>query len=321
LRYSVRLLSLSPLQLVAADVTGDGRASGFDVSYILRFRVGMIDGFPEGKEWLFLPEKMDYDSLSSDQLGQDYTALVYGDVSGNWPGGGTPKTAVVQPLLRVGLPREGRLPQGSVVSIPLVLERADGVLSADVDVVYDSRTLRLREVQTTAFTLHFLMTYLDRDGILRIAMASDEELSGTGELLHLLFQVMAPDDGPLQSSLQISATVNEGIIAADRVIDQILSSPGDVPTASDLKQNYPNPFNPDTHIRYSIAAGEQVRLCIYNMLGQVVATLVDGIQLPGSYEIAWDGKDGKGGEVPSGIYYYRLTAGSFSSCRKMLLVR
>ncbi|MCR4438846.1 MAG: T9SS type A sorting domain-containing protein [candidate division KSB1 bacterium] len=95
------------------------------------------------------------------------------------------------------------------------------------------------------------------------------------------------------------------------------------PSAFALAGNYPNPFNPGTEISYRIAKpadGEQVhvRLTIYNMLGQEIATLVDAPQPPGWYVVAWDGRDALGRAAGSGLYICRLQAGAFAATMKML---
>lgn len=92
-----------------------------------------------------------------------------------------------------------------------------------------------------------------------------------------------------------------------------------LPKSFTLHQNYPNPFNPATVIRYFLpdeAARHVVSLRVYNMLGQEVTTLVDAQQEAGEYRVQWNA-DG----LPSGVYYYRLQAGSYSETRKMLLLR
>ncbi|MBI4553395.1 MAG: fibronectin type III domain-containing protein [Candidatus Latescibacteria bacterium] len=89
-----------------------------------------------------------------------------------------------------------------------------------------------------------------------------------------------------------------------------------------LHQNYPNPFNPETTIRFDLPALTAVTLRIYNLLGQEVATLLDGDPKPaGFYTIRWDGRDASGRPVASGLYVYRLEAGTFVKTRKMLLMR
>jgi immune inhibitor A len=95
-----------------------------------------------------------------------------------------------------------------------------------------------------------------------------------------------------------------------------LSSPVETPEEFALQQNYPNPFNPTTVINYLLPIDSYVKLKVYNLLGQEVATLVDGEQLAGYHEAVWDAS-----AVPSGVYYYKLHAGNFTEVKKMLLVR
>ncbi len=100
-----------------------------------------------------------------------------------------------------------------------------------------------------------------------------------------------------------------------------------LPTRFDLAQNYPNPFNPTTLIRYTVPDRDReerprhTTLKVYNILGQLVRTLVDGEQAPGYYSVRWDGRDNLGKDVSSGIYFYRLKAGEFVKTRKMVVLR
>lgn len=92
--------------------------------------------------------------------------------------------------------------------------------------------------------------------------------------------------------------------------------PEGVPVAYSLRQNYPNPFNPSTSISFGVPGRTHVFLRIYNLLGQLIATLVDDDRSPGVYSVTWDA-----GNMPSGMYFYRLEAGKFMETKKMVLVR
>lgn len=88
-----------------------------------------------------------------------------------------------------------------------------------------------------------------------------------------------------------------------------------------LNQNYPNPFNPTTTIEYQIAKQGNYAVNIYNVLGQRIRTLVNGVQTSGAHKITWDGKDDFGKQVSAGIYFYRLKGEKISITKKMLLVK
>ena len=83
-----------------------------------------------------------------------------------------------------------------------------------------------------------------------------------------------------------------------------------------LEQNYPNPFNPSTIINYSLPNAQYIMLKVYDILGNEIAVLVNEKQNAGVYSV-----DFNGANYPSGIYYYKLEAGSFSEVRKMVLLK
>ena len=107
-----------------------------------------------------------------------------------------------------------------------------------------------------------------------------------------------------------------------RVLEQLLVIL--TPKETTLFANYPNPFNPETWIPYHLAKPADVTLTIYAANGTVVRTLELGHQAAGMYQnrdraVHWDGRNDIGEAVASGIYFYTLTAGDFTSTRKMLI--
>ncbi|MBI4552982.1 MAG: T9SS type A sorting domain-containing protein [Candidatus Latescibacteria bacterium] len=95
-----------------------------------------------------------------------------------------------------------------------------------------------------------------------------------------------------------------------------------LPTAFALKPNRPNPFNPATQIAYDVPQAAHIMLAVYNLLGQEVVRLVETVQPPGRYMVTWDGRNGHGMNVASGVYLYRLTTSAgFSQTRRMTLVK
>lgn len=99
-------------------------------------------------------------------------------------------------------------------------------------------------------------------------------------------------------------------------ITSVESDLNDIPAGFVLRQNYPNPFNPSTVIAFDVPVQQYVRLVVYNSIGQEVKVLLNGEIAPGYHKI-----DFNAGSLPSGIYFYKLYAGQFSSTKKMMLVK
>jgi hypothetical protein len=114
------------------------------------------------------------------------------------------------------------------------------------------------------------------------------------------------------------------MVNIDNVIVRNLSGPpvgvntnnGNVPKAFALEQNYPNPFNPSTTISYDLPKSEFVNITVFNAIGQKVAVLVNETKQAGTYEVNFDAS-----ALPSGVYMYRIDAGSFSKTMKMALIK
>lgn len=102
---------------------------------------------------------------------------------------------------------------------------------------------------------------------------------------------------------------------------QSLGSVELLPRVYDLSQSYPNPAREGLRINYALPKESQVSLKIYNVMGQLVITLKEGMEKPGYYTASWDGKDQQGHRVSSGVYLYRMQAGEFAKTRKLIVVR
>ena len=166
----------------------------------------------------------------------------------------------------------------------------------------DNLTLELLDLQTGERTAmdpgesyHFT---LEEAGMQK-GIASREELQSDGT------PVMKADAAPSR----FRVLVTEGVPTS--------TGYADLPESFDLKQNYPNPFNPTSTIRYALPETSDVRMEVFNVLGQRVALLVDEQQqLPGYHSVTFDGS-----RLASGVYIYRIQAGSFIETRKMMLIK
>ena len=110
-------------------------------------------------------------------------------------------------------------------------------------------------------------------------------------------------------------------------IVNLASSVGDdddgpmLPERITLAQNYPNPFNPTTSISFTLNQAVQLELDIYNIAGQKVKTLTNGLYPAGDHTVNWDATNDDGGSVASGVYFYRLQSTTNEEVKKMVLIR
>jgi len=128
----------------------------------------------------------------------------------------------------------------------------------------------------------------------------------------------------------VSGTSPQNVVKASDLDDMVAAQKKEtarvaLPKAFALAQNYPNPFNPSTTITYDIpdskVEGVSVELKVYNLRGQIVKALVNEVKQPGQYVIQWNGRDEQGNVAASGVYFYRIKAGDFTSTRKMVLLK
>ena len=89
-----------------------------------------------------------------------------------------------------------------------------------------------------------------------------------------------------------------------------------LPTEYGLDQNYPNPFNPSTNIKYQLPENSHVKLLVYDILGNLVTTLIDQPMEAGYHSVVWNA-----GNLASGVYFYTLRSGNFVSAKKLILLK
>ena len=176
--------------------------------------------------------------------------------------------------------------------------------------------------------LHELMAIL----ISRRSWVSVNPVGGTiapggSAALDLKFKTTSFPLGEFWASLEIrSNDPDEELVAIPihMVVDSIyttISTADLLPNSYRLEQNYPNPFNPTTTIRYQIPQSKPVKLDIYNVRGQLVRALIRQQQNAGYHVVKWDGRNDQGNLVSSGLYFYKIQAGSFSQTRRMMLLK
>ena len=141
---------------------------------------------------------------------------------------------------------------------------------------------------------------------------SDHDFNGVnGRLVFEIDNVCIPDQQVQEVSVFL---LNRDLLAID----------GDdpaIPRDFALYSNYPNPFNPATTIRFDLPARANVEVTVWNLLGQRVRTLYAGELVAGRHSLAFDGRDELDQALPSGVYFYRMTAGRYEQTRKMILLK
>ena len=152
------------------------------------------------------------------------------------------------------------------------------------------------------------------------AVIDGAPVSGNGEVVSLTFKVLQEFEENARFEIA------DGIVFDHEQLPNPVVALGSLsvestPTEFALLQNFPNPFNPETTIKYNLAEGTNVSLRIYNVVGQVVRTLVAEPQSAGRYTVRWNGTDDRGVSVSSGIYFYELRSRGFQDVKKLMLLK
>ncbi|MBD3169990.1 MAG: DUF4397 domain-containing protein [candidate division Zixibacteria bacterium] len=174
------------------------------------------------------------------------------------------------------------------------------------------------KLQPTTYLLD--MTLADNNNAIVATYKID--LNGLGSSSAVLFAsgFLNPKDNNDGPAFGLYAALSNGTVVqfltTDELITRLSGDGAGIPVKFSLNQNYPNPFNPATNIEFALPTGSDVSLRVYNVMGQEIETLVDGYMDAGVHQVSFDASDHS-----SGLYFYRLNAGSFSDTRKMMLVK
>jgi hypothetical protein len=194
-----------------------------------------------------------------------------------------------------------------------------------VVVEYDPAAFRLREVVVEQSVLRsvagepLLMSWEESGEVMIWSSRTGGAGNVEGLLAALHFESLTAESAGLFRIREAVVRQAGGQLAQPRQLGEIEMH--EVPQMFALHANYPNPFNPSTTIHYQLPASSQVRLELYDVLGQKVRTLVHGAQSAGHYQAVWDGRNEVGDRMAAGVYFYRLQAGEFIQVRKLLLMK
>jgi len=235
------------------------------------------------------------------------------------------------------------------VVIPLVVANDNGVSAIDIPLTF-SEGVTLKEVtfentRVEHFDLKISNIKNDQHSVViglihQVGATLKEPLTaGEGPVANLVFEVNDPSVTEIRLSenetLQghdlvfvYNTRSQPGQVAFDEVhpdfaaISVALSgAAGSLPTEFALDQNYPNPFNPETQIGLALPVNSYVELSVFNVLGQKVATLVQGDMTAGYHTVTWNGTNSDGSSVASGIYFYRIATEQFTTSKKMMMLK
>ena len=240
-------------------------------------------------------------------------------------GKAVPTLAGLNTDARFRMDHGGALPGiGEELVLRVNLEDYEEVRGYGLTVAYDHEVLEFVETRVVDNPLgESVLAHpqsVSRDG--EISIAAFGETTGEGEIeVELVF---VPTQEIEEGYIEItSAGLQDGGYGLNRISAPVSVRIETRPEVYALENNYPNPFNPATTIKYQLPEAGEVTLEVYNMLGQVVRTLVDReFQGAGRYNYKWDATNDRGRSLSSGVYFYRVTAGKdFQSHKRMLLLK
>ena len=248
-----------------------------------------------------------------------------------------------QNRLEVGAAQPG---EDGLVTVPVKLTNSVPLSGFEYTLRYDPKRLEALEVRNAGLETEgydFFASYI-ADGKVKVGGIPRFDFSRKVEVgERVVAEVVFKVKGKLEMDAEVGiemAELYDGMVhrVPTEWVSGVVKAGVSLPTEYALEQNYPNPFNATTVIRYSLPVDRQgqsgdggararttstsyVSLKVYNILGQVVRTLVDEPQAPGYYSVRWDGRDNAGEELASGIYIYRIRAGEFTQTRRMILLK
>jgi len=256
----------------------------------------------------------------------DLVGIVY-SIFG-WPLPSNPSPSVPDDQFATLKINHGEIPDAGMqsemaVSADLPTEAA----GVELTIAYNPEAVQMLAPQLVDGISGYSINYRDNgNGTMKVVIHSwnpwnDAKLiaEGLSDIITLPFVSKAPISADDERVVRITkAVISDG---AARNVPVGSTGPGPLPSMFELSQNRPNPFNPTTTIDFYIESQSDVRLEVFNVLGQLVKTLVDRSMAPGQYSVVWDGTDTNGARMASGVYLYRLKSGDASLTKKMVLLK
>jgi len=223
-----------------------------------------------------------------------------------------------------------RVLAGETVSVDVSLANAQALLGYQFVLNYETDKFEFvgaapaeQDLMTsTGGETPLFHTWADKAGEVTVANAviNGSSISGGGDIVTLTFKVLQEFEDNARFEIASGIVADPNQLSNPAVVGGVLEIQS-TPTEFSLLQNFPNPFNPETTIQYNLAESADVNLHIYNVVGQVVRTLVSERQSAGRYRVQWSGMDDRGVPVSSGIYFYEIRAGKNKQVLKLMLLK
>ncbi len=212
---------------------------------------------------------------------------------------------------------------GNTVTVDVEVSDVTDLTGAVVRVAYDPTETRLLRVEKGEFLerggASVLMETIQRDGLCEVCLGrlSPEApgVSGEGTLATLTFELIAVPESELVFGYDLRS--NDNVVLLRETSRWSLGGAATGKVA--LFQNFPNPLSNETSIVFSLPKASEVDLSVYDLSGRKVRTLLSGPQDPGVFAVEWNGTDGLGMRVPSGVYFYKLRVGETEHTKKMMV--
>jgi hypothetical protein len=211
-------------------------------------------------------------------------------------------------------------------AIPVTLDSDRLLAGAQLSLRYNPALITVDAPQLTDRSTGMALDSHSSDGVLNIVVYSLTPgrglQPGHGAVLHLPVTLINGTADAASLTLTTATVATATATLAPVTLGQTSVKPSAVPGAFALWPASPNPFNPTTQIAYEVPQPAHVTIAVYNLLGQEVVRLVDGLQAAGRYNVVWNGRNALGASVASGVYLYRMTTDAgFVESRRMTLLK
>lgn len=211
------------------------------------------------------------------------------------------------------------------VEIPIFAKFDVDLAGAQFEIEYEPEKLELLEPSLTPRSKGMELLSSTKDKIQKIGVldfkVENYIRAGEGNIVILKIKGKDWENLKIKEAILVDRDANEIPVEIITLAKGEEEKSQALPKSFSLSQNYPNPFNPLTTIEYALPQDCQVKITIYNILGQKVKTLVDDYQTAGYKSVLWDGKDSQGNEIASGIYFYRIRSANFADVKKMVVTK